>query len=185
MTPAATTASVLSLACRILVTGLFAAACAHKLRDPRAFRRTLAAYRVLPQPAVTCVGALVIALEGGVAVALWWPGGEALAAAVGAALLVGYAVAIGVNLARGRRDLDCGCSFGRRGQPIAPALVARNALFAGACVVAARPLALSTRSSGEVAVALAMGVGLLLVHRVFETLQSNAPDVARLAAGRR
>lgn len=185
MTTATTLATVLSLACRILATGLFAAACAHKLHDPRAFRRTLAAYRVLPRPLVTSVGALVIAIEGGVAVAFWVPGCEAVAAAVGAAMLLVYAAAIGMNLARGRRDLDCGCSFGRRGQPISPALVARNAVLAGACALAARPLARSSLSSGEVAVALATAVGLMLAHRVFETLQSNAPAVARLAAARR
>ena len=42
------------------------------------------------------------------------------------ALLLTYAIAIAINLARGRRDLDCGCAGPNERRPIAAWMVWRN-----------------------------------------------------------
>src|SRR5262245_36242637 len=87
---------------------LFVVAAAHKLRDPARFRATVADYRLLPDPLVPLGAACLIVAEPVVVAALassrWW----GLAGA--AALLALYAAAIAINLARGRRHLDCGCA---------------------------------------------------------------------------
>jgi methylamine dehydrogenase accessory protein MauD len=60
-------------------------------------------------------------------------------------LLIAYAAALGVNLIRGRRELDCGCGMSGNRRPIAAWMVWRNlfvALALGIAVLpwAARPL---------------------------------------------
>jgi hypothetical protein len=62
-------------------------------------------------------------------------------AALGAAALLAlYTAAIGVNLARGRRDVDCGCAGPGGRQTLQGGLVARNALLAAAALAAAAPV---------------------------------------------
>lgn len=114
------------LACLAL---LFASAALHKVRNPAHFTEVLRAYRVLPEGAVR--GApLVPAAELLVAAGLL-PGATRFAAGLGgAALLATYAAAIAVNLARGRRDLACGCGGPDDARPIAPWMVARNLMLA-------------------------------------------------------
>jgi hypothetical protein len=100
-------------------------------------------------------------------------------------LLVVYAGAIGANLWRGRRHIDCGCGLGSRAQPISLGLIARNALLIGLCglVPLAPPLFVS--SSGAAALIVACAATLLLCQRIFETLLANGPALERLEAGAR
>ena len=75
-------------------------------------------------------------LEAALAFALLVPASRHLAALGAAALLAGYALAIGINLWRGRRDIDCGCAGPEQAQPIRPVLLARNAALVGLALVA-------------------------------------------------
>jgi hypothetical protein len=117
---------VLLLACLAL---LFASAALHKLRDLAHFTEVLGAYRVLPAAAVR-LAPLVPLAELAIAAALVTPGARVGAAPAGAALLLVYAAAIGVNLQRGRRDLACGCGGPDEARPIAPWMVVRNLALA-------------------------------------------------------
>ena len=116
----------LLLAC---LTLLFASAALHKLRDLPRFSEVLRAYRVLPEDAVR-LAPLVPLAELSVAAGLVAPAVRFGAALAGAALLLVYAAAIGVNLGRGRRDLACGCGGADDARPIAPWMVARNLTLA-------------------------------------------------------
>jgi hypothetical protein len=121
---------------RVLLALLFGLAAAHKLRDPGAFRTTFAAYRLAP---AWCAPA-VIGAELLVVVALGMPGAFGPLAA--ALVLLAYAAAIGINLARGRPDIDCGCSGPAARRPIGWPLVARNvglAVLASAGLAAVTP----------------------------------------------
>lgn len=118
---------------------LFAASALHKLRDLRDFREALAGYRLLPSP---CLAPATVGLpfaELGVALTLAVPGHAGAGAVAGVGLLVLYAGAIGVNLMRGRRTIDCGCGGPGGRRPIGVALVWRNAGLAAALLLAARP----------------------------------------------
>jgi hypothetical protein len=116
---------------------LFASAALHKVRDLAVFAEVLRAYRVLPQRLV--VPWVLPLLEAGIAAGLLVPASRAAAALGGALLLVLYALAMALNLHRGRRDLSCGCgSFAER-RPIAPWMVGRNALLAAALVAVGLP----------------------------------------------
>lgn len=124
----------LALAMALALAALFGVAARHKLRDPGVFRATLAQYRLLPEALVSPAAVLVVAAELAVAGALLWPGTRAIGALGALALLAGYGVAIGVNLARGRRNVDCGCLGPGQRQPLSEWLLVRNAVVALAAV---------------------------------------------------
>lgn len=110
---------------------LFASAATHKLRAPARFAQTLEEYALLPAWGVRPFGILLGGVEGVLAVALLLPRTRAVGALAAAALLLIYAVAMSINLVRGRRDIDCGCGgFGQR-REIAPWMVARNLVVSG------------------------------------------------------
>lgn len=124
---------------------LFLVAAAHKLRDFGAFAGTLADYRMLPSRLTRPAAAAVVLLEATLAPALLLPRAHDPTLLATAALLGAYTLAIGVNLLRGRRHIDCGCSGPALRQPLGESLVARNLLLVAlalACLlpVRARPL---------------------------------------------
>ena len=82
-----------------------------------------------------CAVALAIA-ELGVGIALLVSGSTWMAAFAAVALLSLYSAAIAINLARGRRHIDCGCLGPASGQGLTPWLLIRNAaLVAGSAAV--------------------------------------------------
>lgn len=126
--------SLLAALCGAL---LFGWAAAHKWRARQEFAATLAEYRLLPQSVVGFASITLPLLETAVCVTLLWPQTQATSALVGAALLLLYAGAMAVNLARGRRELDCGCGLVRRA--ISGGLVARNIALAALIALASLP----------------------------------------------
>jgi methylamine utilization protein MauE len=123
----------LPLIARVGLALLFVAAAVPKIRDGAAFRVAVAEYRLVPATLVAAAAAATIATELATAALLAVPASAAVGALVAAALLVVYAGAIAINLARGRRDIDCGCGFGGR-QPLGAWLVVRNLVLAGAAL---------------------------------------------------
>ena len=109
---------------------LFAVASAHKLRALSEFAETLSGYRVLPAMLVRPASRLVPVLEGLVAAGLLIRPARESASLAGAVLLAIYAVAMALNLLRGRRQLDCGCLGPGGGGVVSVALVWRNVLMA-------------------------------------------------------
>jgi len=117
---------------------LFVIAIVHKLRDLRRFSEIFAAYRLFPLATGRRIALVVPALELVVAAGLILDA-PTLALATGSALLLAYATAIAVNLARGRRDLDCGCAGPNNRRPIAAWMVWRNIVMAALLAVALLP----------------------------------------------
>jgi len=149
---------VLTLVARAGLALLFASAAAHKLRDRAEFTGVLAAYRVVPASLVAAGAMAVAAAELLVAAAL--ATGSALGPAGAVGMLALYSFAIAVNLARGRRTIDCGCGALGARQPISEWLLVRNALLAAAAF-ALVPAAVATRPLSWVdLVSVAGGVGV-------------------------
>jgi uncharacterized membrane protein YphA (DoxX/SURF4 family) len=156
---------------------LFASAAWHKLREPAGFRAILEGYRLLPAAALPAVGVAVPLIELLVAAALLVDGTRRIAALAGAALLLGYALAIGINLRRGRRDVSCGC--GRDGgQPIAGWMLVRNGVLALVALLAALPTQPRPLQWVD-ALTLAAGVAAMaLVYLCVEQLLATAARAA-------
>ena len=162
---------------------LFAAAALHKLRDSAAFRAVVDDYRALPPPLGRAAAALLPWIEVAAAAALAAPFSGSLRAAgplLGAALLAVYTGAIALNLARGRRHLDCGCLGPSLRQPLSAALLARNVVLVGAafaCLLPPAPRSLHALDAFTVvAAALALALFWSGAHRAL----ANAPRLAGL-----
>ena len=148
--PAIVTIARLAIGCLLLY------AVGHKLLRMLDFRLALGAYQLLPEWAVTPIAYGFVLAEGVLAVACL---AQVPAAYLGAfALLSVYTAAIVVNLVRGMDSIDCGC--GGPPQPLSYALVVRNALLLGACVVAAST-SIARNLVWVDGVTIALGVGVL------------------------
>jgi uncharacterized membrane protein YphA (DoxX/SURF4 family) len=162
------------LATRLLLGSLFMLAGVAKLRDRTGFQRAVDRYQLLPASLVGPFAAVLPWTEVAVGAALVVGVAIPLAAGVATVLLVGFAVAVAVNLGRGQ-DIDCGCAGAAGGTRISWWLVARNTALA---VVAASvavvttgrtPVPLAPLPAGDVvAVALTvvavLGTTRLLAH---------------------
>ncbi|GBQ32071.1 MauE/DoxX family redox-associated membrane protein [Gluconacetobacter azotocaptans] len=107
----------------LLVAGL------GKLRDRAEWMRRLAAYRLVPVPLLDGAALAVVLLELGAGAALAGVVFPRVAGVTAALLFVVFALAMAVNLLRGRRDLDCAC--GGAPQPISWRKVVLDLLLAG------------------------------------------------------
>jgi hypothetical protein len=156
---------------------LFATAAAHKLRDFGAFRDALEGYRLVPAPALGPSACGLIAAELGTAAALVLSEHGGVAAA---ALLGLYSAAIALNLARGRREIDCGCFGPAMRQPLSLALVLRNLGLIALALVCLLPV--GTRALGPLdALVIAAAVALAaLLHGALNGLIANAPRLRAL-----
>jgi hypothetical protein len=154
---------------------LFASAGTHKLRDLARFAEAFAAYRVLPDAWARRLAWLIPALELGVATSLLWELSRRTAVIAAIVVLIAYASGLGVNLLRGRRDLDCGCGTARDRRAIAAWMVWRNLILAAALGVALLPW--SPRSFDLTDLLTVMG-GLTVAVTLYAAVDRLLGDVA-------
>lgn len=151
---------------------VFLAAGVAKLRNRRVFPGVVANYRLLPDALVGPVATVLPWAEVLIGAALL--GGIALAAVPAAGLLLAFAVAMAVNIGRGRAHIDCGCGRSELRQPLSRNLVVRNVVLAALLV----PALMGLPAFGSLAWGLSLAGGLALY---LMTLLVNA--LAALAAG--
>ncbi|WP_343573680.1 MauE/DoxX family redox-associated membrane protein [Pseudomonas sp. QE6] len=168
------------IASAVSISVILANAATHKLRAPGRFTKQLEDYQLLPRALLKPVARGLPLLEIGVAFALLVPASRAGAALIAALLLALYAAAIGFNLWRGRRDIDCGCSGPDQAQPLRPVLLARNAILVGLALAAG--LSPQARELGlfDGFVVIAASATALLIYAAAEGLLSNGPRLFKL-----
>jgi uncharacterized membrane protein YphA (DoxX/SURF4 family) len=163
----------IALAIRVLVALVFLTAAVGKLRHRLVFQGVVANYQLLPEIAVPAFALVLPIVEIAVAAELLfatsaWPAMGA------AALLMLFALAMAVNIQRGRRHIDCGCFQSALKQALSWILVGRNAglalLLAVPAVVPER--ALSPPGAAE---ALLTGTVLFVLLQSMNVLWSVVP----------
>jgi hypothetical protein len=173
---------VVTLTLRLCFALLFAAAAAHKVRDPLAFRDTLGRYEIVPAALVGPVGVVLMVLEMLVAVTIFFARPAALAAA---AVLAAYTVGIAVNLMRGRTDLGCGCMGPAASAPISGWLVARNVLLVLLALAAWAPVRTRPLDWMDLLTVVAATATLGACWLAVERMLATAPSLARLRSASR
>jgi len=153
-----------ALAVRCLVALIFLTSALGKVRHRLAFEGVVANYRLLPEFAVPAFALLLAPVETAVGGALLfapspWP------EVCGGALLMVFAGAMAINIARGRRHIDCGCFQSALKQTLSWTLVARNV---GLSLLLAVPAAVPGEALEEPAVIESLLIGTIL----FVLLQS-------------
>ena len=114
------------LACRALGALVFATAVAGKIAHRHELAGVVANYRLMPEALSVPAAWVTVGLETLVVLSL--VGGFYLeaGAALAIALLCLFALAMGINLARGRREIDCGCFQSGLRQTLSGGLIGRN-----------------------------------------------------------
>jgi uncharacterized membrane protein YphA (DoxX/SURF4 family) len=119
-----------ALAIRTLISLVFFTAAYGKLRHTTPFQGVVANYRLLPDamvaPAAHLIPPVELLLSATLLLGLAFPWPELGAAA----LLLLFALAMGINLRRGRRHIDCGCFQSALKQTLSWTLVMRNVVLA-------------------------------------------------------
>jgi hypothetical protein len=152
------------------------AAALHKLTQPEAFAGALAGYRLLPAGAVPAAARALPVAEIAVGIGILLPATRVAALFALAGLLSVYAAAMAVNLARGRRDINCGCGGGVH--PLSWGLVVRNGVLAGAALLAARP---TVERSMEWTDALTLVLAVLAFYGLYLMTDELLRQSSRLA----
>ena len=166
-----------AIAVLTLVGLALAPALMHKLRDPRRFAQSVRDYDLLPGalavPTSIFLALAELSTVALILITLLFPGfRHSLIARVGLAaaalLLVLYGVAMGINLARKKIGLDCGCTSGVT--PISIGLVLRNIALAGLALTAAL---IPDSGSDGMALGIPAGIALFLGYFTMTQLLSN------------
>ena len=164
---------VLSVAAQWFAILLFAEAVLHKLRDFPDFLGIISGYRLMPFPLLKPVSVLIVIAEliAILSMLIAIPFFKSLASI----MLLVYAMAMTVNIARGRHEIDCGC--GGASMPVNPALVYRNIFLAAAigwAVTESHPGSLFIQLElFHLSTTLALTACLVILYMSFNQLCSN------------
>jgi len=163
------------LAASIAVGLVFLVAGIDQWRHRALLPGVIANYRLLPRRLILPAARLLPVVEVATGAALLI-GLRPLPTVVGIALLLLFAGAMAINIARGRGHIDCGCGHGALRHPIGWPLVARNAALA--TLLALRLPAPPVFSAIDIATAFAAGVAIALLCLLFQSLAALAASPA-------
>lgn len=154
---------------------VFAQAAWHKLRDLRAFSAALAAYDLMPAALAPLAATQLVVAEIALLGTLLLPPVRAIASLVALALLALYSAAIAANLARGRREIDCGCTGPALRQPLSGWLLARNAVLASLAVCGALPVSARALGAADALPVVGGALAFFALYGAANQLAANAP----------
>jgi len=169
---------------RLLLAVIFLRAALHKLRDYNTFQTEMSTYQLLPRSWLSVAAVLLIILEAAAGILLMnpvWVMGLCLAAL----LLSIYAIAMMINLLKGRRTIDCGC-----GGPLAAkktiswSLVIRNGVLALLALLCTTSLLTRSLDMLEVFIIFSGVAASLLIYEAIEQAIANSQNYQRWQAQR-
>jgi hypothetical protein len=156
------------------VAVLFATAVGHKLGDWKSFQATVANYGLLPGAVVPMAAAVVVALECGATLFILLIETRSLGALLSAGLLGSYALAMAVNLVRGRVILDCGCLGISQRQPVRWWMVWRNLAMAALSLIAGLPTGMRALTALDAVTIIGATLSLALLYAILNQLGTAA-----------
>jgi hypothetical protein len=162
-----------SVAGRVCVGLVFVLAATQKAQHWRIFSAVVANYRLLPRILVAPVATLLPPAEMLVGLLLLSAQLRPFGAIAAIALLGIFALAMAINLRRGRVHIDCGCGQSFLKQTLRWMLVGRNAGLAALLVpslVFTKPMAMTTALSG-----VAAGLAFFLLYLMLNVFSALPP----------
>jgi hypothetical protein len=157
----------LTIACRTVLTLTFLRGVAGKARDFKRFAGIVDSYQLVPERAAASAAVSVLGAEGLVLIALTTGMAMHRASILGGMLLLIFNIAIAINLARGRHDLDCGCGGASGRHPIGVGILIRNGLLVMAFVPVAAKLA-ATPSTLDYLSGVGAGMSVFVLSLIAE-----------------
>ena len=154
---------------------------AAKLTARDEFQGVVSSYRLLPPAMVPVFAALLPFAELAAGIGVILPATRHSGAALAFALLVMFALAMAINLARGRTEIDCGCFKSGFRQTISGWLVGRNLLLAAGAALLWLPA--GGRAIGNFDVFLVIAASLMLFLGYYSVGVLTRKPVTRYDAG--
>jgi len=167
------------IAIRIAIALVFLFAAIGKARHLAIFGGVVANYRLLPPALVLPVAYILPPAEAAIGLALLTGRMTPWAEAAAAFLLGSFAVAIGINLLRGRRHIDCGCFQGTLKQTLRWSLVVRNAVMVVLLVGAAIAAPAGRVDAWTLLNGILAGGALFIIVQAFNALWTIVPVLRR------
>ena len=182
----ALSAHLFALVLAVALAGVFAPALMHKVQQWQRFLPQMQAYQLLPPGLIKPAAAILVLIEAstlGLLTVGWLFDGVGLGFALATVLLALYALAMTVNVIRGRKFIDCGCGD-------APTAIGRGVLIRNAILIVAALCGWSLLQNGTVAMtplAYLAGIGFGLVgaflYASYEQVLANISLHRRLWLG--
>jgi len=179
---------VITIIISICMSFLFSFAAAHKLRAFAAFRAATDDYQLIPRQLSGLVSVLLIVTELLAASMVLIAPTHVAGLVIMAALLLVYTAGISINLVRGRRTIDCGCSGSALRHELSGWLVLRNLVLLGLVL-----LSLVAQGSDWPAIKLLNWLDITVIlfgvvvasglYMSLNQLLAQAPRLAALRAG--
>jgi len=154
---------------------------ASKLAARDEFLGVITSYRLLPIAFLPAFAALLPFAELAAGIAIVLPPTRHAGAALAFALLLMFALAMAINLARGRTEIDCGCFKAGFRQTISGWLVGRNLLLAAGAALLWLPA--SGRATGGFDIFLVVASSLMLFLGYYSVGVLTRRPVTRYDAG--
>jgi len=150
---------------------LFLLAGRQKLSAPLRFKAQLSAYQLVPDNLLSPVARVLPWLEIVIALSMLFAVSRPYAGIAAALMLGVYALAMGINLRRGRSAIDCGC--GDTPQSLSSWLVLRNLVLAGGALLLVTPIAARQLGMLDMLFALLFVAICALGYTMMEHLSRN------------
>ncbi len=164
----------------IALAAIFGASAAAKFADLDLFEGAVANYRLMPEWLERPVAWTVPVCESACAAGLLFAATRVDAAAGLITLLGVFSGAIALNLARGRRDIDCGCFGPALRQELGGSLLARNLGLMVAAFLLELPVAPRTLEPVDFVTIACGAVTLMILYLSANYAIANAPRTRAL-----
>jgi hypothetical protein len=162
---------------------IFAGSAAMKFAAPAEFQAAVENYRIVPQAVALLTAWSVPLLEMAGAVGLLWAPARAVAGALLLSLLTIFTGAIAINLARGRRQIDCGCFGPVLRQHLSGWLIVRNAALAVVLAVAIGDESIRPFGAVDYVTIVSAAASLVMLYAAANYLLANAPVTEAMRMG--
>jgi uncharacterized membrane protein YphA (DoxX/SURF4 family) len=173
--------TVLATISTLLLSYLFLVGGWQKRADTAYFQQVITDYRLLPASWSPLLARAIPIVEICAGLALLIPALQLIALATVATLLAVYTLAIALNIARGRRDLDCGCAGPGQEQTISGWLLGRNLILISLALLSVPALQQLSMDWLGWSLALLGATLLALFYHVFNQLIANNNLLRRIA----
>jgi Methylamine utilisation protein MauE len=168
------------LSIRLFLGGLFALACLHKATDIPRFGAVIRSYfRTFTAPGsftTYCLAFGVIFAEFGIAFAAVSMQSSWLVGCLASIMLLIYTLGMGINIIRGNRLLDCGCSWGSE-TPVSGWMIFRNLILIAASGVLLLPAAARQLTAMEITSSVALAFCLYIFYLLFDQIVLNQTSI--------
>ncbi len=166
---------LIALTISLSLAALMAGAAAHQVFAWEQWLGVVRNYRLVPDGVTVALGVLLPCGEVLAAVLLLLPFDRPVGAGATALLLVIYAAAMGINIGRGRTNIDCGCFASRWRHGISRWMVGRNILLAILALALCLPTTPRPLTVFEVVVSVGIVVTLGFLYPVVGVAMERPP----------